>query len=79
MITQHSWMFLSSYEKLRENQVLKTHWIKKQYHAYHYGTKVLDNLLGIKTFDFGLGSAGAIVMTVIVLILSSFYIKRAIK
>ncbi len=40
------------YEKLRENQVLKTHWIKKQYHAYHYGTKVLDNLLGIKTFDF---------------------------
>lgn len=34
---------------------------------------------GIKTFDFGLGSAGAIVMTVIVLILSSFYIKRAIK
>ena len=26
---------------------------------------------GIKTFDFGLGSAGAIVMTVIVLILSS--------
>ena len=34
---------------------------------------------GIKTFDFGLGSAGAIAMTVIVLILSSFYIKRAIK
>ena len=34
---------------------------------------------GIKTFDFGLGSAGAIVMTVIVLVLSSFYIKRAIK
>ena len=34
---------------------------------------------GIKTFDFGLGSAGAIVMTGIVLILSSFYIKRAIK
>ena len=34
---------------------------------------------GIKTFDFGQGSAGAIVMTVIVLVLSSFYIKRAIK
>ena len=34
---------------------------------------------GIKTFDFGLGSAGAIVMTVIVLLLSSLYIKRAIK
>ena len=34
---------------------------------------------GIKTFDFALGSAGPIVMTVIVLVLSSFYTKRAIK
>ena len=34
---------------------------------------------GIQSFDFGFGSAGAIVMTVIVLILSSFYIRRAIK
>ncbi len=33
---------------------------------------------GIKTLDFGFGSAAAIVMTVMVLILSSFYIKRAI-
>ncbi len=32
---------------------------------------------GIKVFDFGYGSAGAIVMTLIVLILASFYIKRA--
>ena len=32
---------------------------------------------GIKTLDFGFGSAGAIVMTLLVLILSSFYIKRA--
>ena len=32
---------------------------------------------GIKPLDFGYGSAGAIVMTVLVLILSSFYIKRA--
>ena len=32
---------------------------------------------GIKSLDFGFGSAGAIVMTVLVLILSSFYIKRA--
>ena len=32
---------------------------------------------GIKSMDFGFGSAGAIVMTVLVLILSSFYIKRA--
>ena len=32
---------------------------------------------GIKSLDFGFGSAGAIVMTWLVLILSSFYIKRA--
>ncbi len=34
---------------------------------------------GIKSLDFGFGSAGAIVMTVFVLILSSLYIKRAIQ
>ena len=34
---------------------------------------------GIKSLDFGFGSAGAIVMTVLVLMLSSVYIKRAIK
>ena len=33
---------------------------------------------GIKSLDFGFGSAGAIVMTLLVLILSSFYIKRAL-
>ena len=32
---------------------------------------------GIKSLDCGFGSAGAIVMTLLVLILSSFYIKRA--
>ena len=32
---------------------------------------------GIKVFDFGYGSAGAIVMTLLVLILASAYIKRA--
>lgn len=32
---------------------------------------------GIRSLDFGFGSAGAIVMTILVLILSSFYIKRA--
>ena len=32
---------------------------------------------GIESLDFGFGSAGAIVMTVLVLILSSLYIKRA--
>src|SRR5699024_3779535 len=39
-------------EKLRENQVFKIHWINKKYHAYHYGTKLLDDLLGFKSFDF---------------------------
>ena len=33
---------------------------------------------GINVFDFGYGSAGAIVMTIIVLILASAYIRRAI-
>ncbi len=40
------------YEKLREDQVIKTHWINKKYHGFHFGTKILDNLLGVKTFDF---------------------------
>ena len=40
------------YEKLREDQVIKTHWINKKYHGFHFGTKVIDELLGVKTFDF---------------------------
>lgn len=39
-------------------------------HLYNYG---------IKSLDFGFGSAGAIVMTILVLLLSSLYIKRAIS
>ena len=34
---------------------------------------------GIKSLKFGLGSAGALIMTVIVLLLSSLYIKNALK
>ena len=34
---------------------------------------------GIKNLKFGFGSAGAVIMTVIVFILSSFYVKRALK
>lgn len=41
-------------------------------------TQYLYNF-GIKSFKFGFGSAGAVLMTIIVLILSSFYIKRTIK
>ena len=43
---------ITIYEKLREKQVIKTHWISKKYHGYHYGTKILDKLLEVKTFDF---------------------------
>jgi adenine-specific DNA-methyltransferase len=40
------------YEKYRENQIIKTHWIDARYHAIHYGTKILENILGEKKFDF---------------------------
>lgn len=43
---------ISLYEKLREDQVIKTHWIKKEYHGYHFGTKVIEMILGSKKFDF---------------------------
>ncbi|MCQ2437133.1 MAG: sugar ABC transporter permease [Clostridia bacterium] len=41
-------------------------------------TQYLYNF-GIKTLDFGFGSAGAILMTLLVLILSSFYIRKALS
>ena len=34
---------------------------------------------GISSLDFGFGSAGAVIMTILVLLLSSVYIKRAMK
>jgi len=40
------------FEKLREDQVVKTHWIDKKYHGFHFGTKIVDSLLEVKTFDF---------------------------
>jgi adenine-specific DNA-methyltransferase len=41
------------YEKLRPSQVFVTHWIKKDYHGYHFGTKVLEDILGsAKQFEF---------------------------
>lgn len=40
------------YEKYRESQVIKTHWIDPKYHAIHYGTKVVENILGGRKFDF---------------------------
>ena len=40
------------YEKLREDQVIKTHWSRKEYHSYHFGTKIIEEILGTKKFDF---------------------------
>ncbi|MFZ2769680.1 MAG: site-specific DNA-methyltransferase, partial [Minisyncoccia bacterium] len=40
------------YEKYRENQVIKTHWVDPKYHAIHYGTKLIEKILGEKKFDF---------------------------
>lgn len=43
---------ITIYEKLRPSQVFVTHWIDKKYHGYHYGTKIINELLGNKIFDF---------------------------
>lgn len=42
------------YEKYRidKGQLIKTHWIDKKYNAIYNGTKVLEDLMGCKTFDF---------------------------
>lgn len=42
------------YEKYRveKGQLIKTHWIDKRYNAMVYGTKLLDELMETKTFDF---------------------------
>jgi adenine-specific DNA-methyltransferase len=39
-------------EKIREDQVVKTHWVRKEYNAIQYGTKILNDILGEKKFDF---------------------------
>jgi len=43
---------INIYEKYREDQVIKTHWIDKKYNAINQGTKVIDDLLKAKIFDF---------------------------
>lgn len=40
------------FEKYRENQVIKTHWTEPKYHAIHYGTKLLEQILGSSKFNF---------------------------
>lgn len=44
--------FITIMEKIREMQVIKTHWIRKEYNAIQYGTKIITDLFGGKTFDF---------------------------
>lgn len=39
-------------EKIREAQVIKTHWVRKEYNAIQYGTKVLNDILGDRLFGF---------------------------
>jgi len=39
-------------QKYRDGQLIKTHWIEKKYNAINYGTKVLDDLMGCRLFDF---------------------------
>ena len=42
------------FEKYRtdKGQLVKTHWIDKKYNANTSGTKILDDLMKVKTFDF---------------------------
>lgn len=44
--------FITIMEKIRETQVIKTHWIRKEYNAIQYGTKVVNDLLKANIFDF---------------------------
>jgi adenine-specific DNA-methyltransferase len=39
-------------EKIREAQVIKTHWVRKEYNAIQYGTKVLNEILEENLFGF---------------------------
>ena len=44
--------FITIMEKIRETQVIKTHWMRKEYNAIQYGTKVVNDLLKANIFDF---------------------------
>ena len=39
-------------EKYRNGQLIKTHWDDKKYNAINYGTRILDELMGKRYFDF---------------------------
>ncbi len=40
------------YKKFREQQIVKTHWDSKKYNSTHYGTYILEEILGGKCFNF---------------------------
>lgn len=40
------------YEKYRKGQLIKTHWVDKKYNAINSGTKILDDIMETRTFDF---------------------------
>tara|TARA_Y100000034_G_scaffold119974_1_gene162299 strand:+ start:2022 stop:3716 length:1695 start_codon:yes stop_codon:yes gene_type:complete len=42
------------YQKYREEkgQLVKTHWMNPRYHSIHHGTKLLENIMGDKLFDY---------------------------
>lgn len=44
--------FITILEKIRETQIIKTHWMRKEYNAIQYGTKIVNELLGANLFDF---------------------------
>ena len=44
--------FITIMEKIREKEVIKSHWVRKEYNAIQYGTKVVNELLEGNIFDF---------------------------
>ena len=40
------------FEKYYENEIIKTHWVDKKYHATFHGTKLLNDILGSSKFNF---------------------------
>jgi len=51
-VTKDNDGFITIMEKIRETQVVKTHWIRKEYNAIQYGTKIVNELLEANIFDF---------------------------
>lgn len=65
---------IDTFRLFEKVNVLTGGWPGGHHHDHH---SVLVYIRYQVSGDFGFGSAGAIVMTLLVLILSSFYIKRA--